>query len=319
MFLCRTAVAATTYTIAVWLVAASLSAKEARPPKWTRDALDAFFSDAREKLQGERPNYSQKATALDSDKASASPRASAGASTMEASSVLPWSQIITAETIETEIKRLSQSLGKSIGTPSKFKGGGYKDVRRDFSELAVLFAVVAEYDAPIRWKDTAAGMRELFARAAANAKVGTYETFREASLRKDDLAELVRGSRPQVPKASAAVPDWSKVSAREPLMQRLSIAQQERLQPWLADSATFRRNQADAAHEAQLVALIANVIHRAEYEYWDDETFADVARELQAAASDVSAAAQSDNFEQARRAFTRAATACANCHDGYRG
>ena len=59
-----------------------------------------------------------------------------------------------------------------------------------------------------------------------------------------------------------------------PLMQRLNIAHEERLTKWLADAATFRRNQSDVQHEAQIVALLADVIHREEYEYWDDETFA---------------------------------------------
>jgi hypothetical protein len=293
-----------------------LVAKEARPPKWPRDVLDAFFEDARDKLAGPRPDYASESSSL---KASVLQHAGSSADSTAPNITLSWSQLITAETLEAEIKRLSQSLHKSVATPSQFKGGGYKDACRDFSELAVLFAIAAQYDGPIRWKDTAAGLRELFARAAANAKVGTDETYREATARNDDLAELVRGSRPQVPKANAEVADWSKVSAREPLMQRLNIAQQERLNPWLADAATFRRNQADVSHEAQLTALLANVIHRGVYEYWDDETFAGLAQELQQAATDASAAATSDNYDQARRALTRAATACANCHDAYRG
>lgn len=291
-------------------------AKEARPPKWSRDVLDAFFDDAREKLDGPRPDY---ASDSGSSRASVLPHAGSTPEPSTSPATLPWSQIITAETLEAEVKRLSQSLNKSVATPSQFKGGGYKDARRDFSELAVLFAVVAQYDGPIRWKDTAPGLRELFARAAANAKVGTDETYREGTARKYDLTELVRGSRPQAPKAAAEVADWTQVSAREPLMQRLNIALQERLNPWLADAATFRRNQSDVSHEAELTALLANVIHRGEYEYWDDETFAGFAHELQQAAIDASGAATSDNFDQARHAITRAATACANCHDAYRG
>jgi hypothetical protein len=303
-------------TALAFVLAPPLVAKEARPPKWSRDVLDAFFEDAREKLAGPRPDY---ATEFSSSKASVLQHAGTSADSTVPNTTLPWSQIISAETLEAEIKRLSQSLHKSVATPSQFKGGGYKDARRDFSELSVLFAVVAQYDRPIRWKDAAAGLRELFALAASNAKVGTDETYREATAHKDDLAELVRGSRPQVPNAAAEVADWTKVSAREPLMQRLNIAQQERLNPWLADAATFRRNQGDVAHEAQLTALFANVIHRGEYEYWDDETFAGFAQELQQAAIDASAAATSDDYDRARRAVTRAATACANCHDGYRG
>jgi hypothetical protein len=292
-------------------------AKEARPPKWTRDVLDTFFTDAREKLIGDRPDYGAGSKSQDSTQASQLQHA--GDPPTNPAGSPPFSQLITPETLETEIKRLAQSLNTSVTSPSAFKGGGFKDARRDFSELAVLFAVTAQYDGDARWKDSAAGLRDAFARAAASAKVGNDVTYREAMARKQDLADLIRGSRPQVARTNADVHDWSQVAAREPLMQRLNIAHQQRLTKWLADEPTFRRNQRDVDHEAQVVALLADVIHRAAFEYWDDETFAAYANELQQAATDVRAAATSGNYEQGRAAITRATGACANCHDGYRG
>ena len=147
-----------------------------------------------------------------------------------------WSKLIAADTLESEVKRLNQSLATSVTTPSQFKGGGYKDARREFSELAVLFAVTAQYDGDARWKDAAAGIRELFSRAGFGCKAGTDESYREATACKQELADIVRGSRPQLPKAEAAVADWSKVAARPPLMQRMNIAHEERLTKWLADA-----------------------------------------------------------------------------------
>ena len=41
----------------------------------------------------------------------------------------------------------------------------------------MLFAVTAQYDGDARWKDIAAGLRDSFARAAANAKVGNDATY----------------------------------------------------------------------------------------------------------------------------------------------
>jgi hypothetical protein len=295
------------------LAAWPLFAKEARPPKWSRDVLDTFFDDAREKLEGERPDYGRRAETPGAGAASQRP------ADEHVDAALEWSRLISAEALETEIKRLAQSLDKSVTTPSGFKGGGFKAARRDLSELALLFAVTAEYEGDARWKDTAASLRDAFARAAANAKVGSDATYRESMARKQDLADLIRGGRPQVPKSNAAIDDWSKIAARPPLMQRLNIAHQERLTKWLADDATWRRHQTDAAYEAQIVALIAAVIHRQKYEYWDDETFAGYASDLQQAGSDVSAAAASNNYQQAREAIGRATNACANCHDGYRG
>jgi hypothetical protein len=289
-----------------------LVAKEARPPKWSRDVLDAFFEDARDKLAGPRPDYGASAEPKNSAQASSLQRAGGG-------SAFAWSKLITPDTLETEVKRLSQSVARTVTTPSQFKGGGYKDARRDFSELAVLFAVTAQYEGDARWKDAAAGMRDLFSRAGANCKVGSDQNFREATARKQDLADLIRGGRPQVPEAAAAIADWSHVAAREPLMQRMNIAHQERLTKWLADATSFHRNQSDVQHEAQIVAMLADAIHREAFEYWDDETFADFADDLRRAATDVAAATAADNYRQAREAISRATNACANCHDGYRG
>ncbi len=291
--------------------AAAVGGKEARPPKWSRDVLDTFFDDAREKLEGSRPDYG---TAARPERLAESNPAAAGGATADR-----WSTLITADALETEIKRLSQSVAGAVTSPGAFKDGGNKAARRDFSELAVLFAVTAQYDDDARWKDAAAGLREVFSRAATDAKVGSDESYQEAVARKQDLADLVRGGRPQLPKAEVNVADWSQVAVRAPLMQRLEIAHQERLTKWLADAASFRRNQNDVAHEAQLVALLADVIHRESFEYWDDETFVGHAGELRDAATDVSVAAAANNFDEARSAIGRATKACADCHDGYRG
>jgi hypothetical protein len=317
--------------VAVSVAAVAAVAKEARPPKWSPDVLDTFFDDARDKLEGSRPNYGaaaerkladepSEATASEATEGEATEgEATEGEATEGEATTTAWSKLMSADALETEIKRLNQSVVDTVTSPSAFKGGANKGARREFSELAVLFGVTAQYDGDARWKDAAAGLRVAFSRAAANAKLSSDESYREATARKQDLAELIRGGRPQLPKAEARVADWSQVASRAPLMQRLEIAHRERLTKWLADPAAFRRNQNDVEHEAQVVALLADVIHRESFEYWDDETFADYAGELRDAASDVSAAAAANDFDAARSAIGRATKACADCHDGYRG
>ena len=249
--------------------------KRARPPKWTADVRDAFFEDAREKLEGQRPNYGA---------GHQTPRENVVASARE--KVAPghaWSKLIDAETVETEIKRMAQAVSADVTTPSEFKGGKYQDCRRHFSVLAMLFAVAAEYDGNVRWQDVAAGLRDVFARAGYNCKVGTDATYREAMERKAELAEVVAGSRPQVPMADRMA-DWSHVADRPPLMQRMNIAHEERLTKWLASERQFPEHHDEVRHEAQLVAAIADVIGREGFEYWDDEQYAAYARELRQAA-----------------------------------
>jgi hypothetical protein len=286
--------------------------KRARPPKWSKEVLDVFFEDARTELVGTRSNYGEP-TAIGSTNSTPLPADAAGATPGSG-----WSKLIDAETIETEIKRLGQSIAKEVTTPTAFKGGAFEDCRRDFSVLAALFAIVAEYDGEVRWQDSAAGLRELFARAGRNCKVGNDSTFREAAQRKQDLSDLIAGSRPKLPAAEKAA-KWGEVADLAPLMQRLNAAHEERLTKWLANQREFEQHQVDVRHEAQLVAAIADVIGREGFDYWDEEDYGHHARELREAASDTAAAVELENYEQAQKAVSRATMACAACHELYRG
>jgi hypothetical protein len=288
--------------------------KRARPPKWSADVLDAFFEDARDKLVGERPDYKSRGTA---------PAIAGNVSTNDkqgdaSKTETAWAALIDAATIETEIKRIAQAIELDVTTPSEFKGGKYQDCRRHFSMLATLFGLAAEYGETVRWQDSAAGLRDLFSRAGRNCKVGTDQTFREATERKQDLADLIRGSRPQVPPAERTA-NWAQIADRPPLMQRLNIAHEERLTKWLASEREFSQHRGDVLHEAQLVAAIAEVIGREGFEYWDDEEYAAYARELKQAATDIAAATQQEDYERARAAGAEMTKSCANCHEGYRG
>jgi hypothetical protein len=286
--------------------------KRARPPKWSADVLDAFFEDAREKLEGQRPDYEAA-----SKVATTQPQQPVTAAAPAADGTAQWSKLIDAETIETEIKRLARMVAQDVTSPSEFKGGAYQACRRHFSVLATLFAIAAEYDGEVRWQDAAPALRDLFARAGYNCKVGTDQTYQEANQRKQDLADLVSGSRPSAAEAERAA-DWSQVTDRPPLMQRLNIAHEERLTKWLANEREFGRHTEEVRHEAQLIAAVADVIGREGFDYWDDEQYAEYARSLRQAATDVAAAVELENFQSAREAGNRMTKACADCHDGYR-
>jgi hypothetical protein len=290
------------------------SQKLARPPKWSPDVLDAFFPDARTKLVGERPNYEQPAVVARStdSKATASPTAG----TVPASGA-GWSKLIDAETIETEIKRVSQELTKDLTAPAQFKGGGYKDCRRDFSVLAAMFGVAGEFDGEVRWKDSAPLLRDVFARAGQNCKVGTDGSFQEAKQRKQDLADLISGNRP---KASDGEPkaNWSQVADRPPLMQRLNIAELDRLQKWLANKQEFTARSDEIKHESQIIAAIADIISREGFEFADDDTYVGYAHDLKQAATEMSDAADKRDYDAAHQAFGKASKSCADCHEGYR-
>jgi hypothetical protein len=231
--------------------------------------------------------------------------------------VFAWSNLISSDTLENEVKALQKEVSETVQTPAQFKGGGYKDGRRAFTELAVLFAIIAEYDGDVRWKQTATGLRDLVARAGFNCKVGTDGSFNEAKLRKDDLEKLVRGEPPQVERGDVAA-KWDKVANRPPLMQRLEKCQQQGVAVWTADAAEFRKNADKLEREAELMAALGEVIQREGFEYFDDETYVGYAKQMRDGAHRVAEAVKQKNYEQARQASGDIAKACSSCHEGYR-
>lgn len=112
--------------------------------------------------------------------------------------------------------------------------------------------------------------------------------------------------------------DWPQVADRPPLMQRLNIAQQDRLTKWLASKQEFSTHRDDVKHEAQLIATLAEIIARPGFEYADDDTYLGYAHDLKKNETEIAAAAESDNYDQARQALGNASKTCAACHEGYR-
>ena len=284
--------------------------RRARPPKFGKSIQDAFFRDAREKLVGPRP-----AAAIPGDSPAATTPTNAPRPTRSPAGP-GWSKWIAAEVVEDEIKAQQIKLAESVRNPTQFKAGDYRKARAQLSVLAVMFGIVAEYDGRIRWKHEAAAVRDVVSRAGFNCKVGTDGSYKEAKTRWEDLQTLVRGGSLQLPDPA---PDaaWSKMADRRQLMIRLKQAQRQGIAPLTANSREFERNADTLAHEAQMIAAIAEVISREGYEYADDETYLEYARAMKAQALSVRDAAKEQNYEQARQAAGELSKTCSNCHDVY--
>jgi cytochrome c556 len=101
-------------------------------------------------------------------------------------------------------------------------------------------------------------------------------------------------------------------------MKRLERAHEQGIAPLTADARQFERQAETLAHEAQMIAAIAEVISREGYEYADDETYLEYAKAMKTQALSVRDAAKAKNYEQARQAAGQLSKACSNCHEDYR-
>lgn len=270
-----------------------------------------FFPDVFARLEGERPANPNAAVV---QTPSGGAPADADVATNQS---YAWSKIISPASIEDEIKSIKLATDKNITTPQDFAGRGYKEVRRDFSVLAMLFAIINEYDADVRWKRDAAAARDIFARTASNAKAGNNNVYNESKKRKDELQDLLNGAA-LAEKAVAEENDWTTIADRSPLMQRLEAAQEKKLAAFTSSAASFSADSENAMREAEIIAAIAETLTREGMEDGEDETYAEFANLMKRSALDIVAAVKSNNADQARAATGEIAKACSDCHDNYR-
>ncbi len=120
------------------------------------------------------------------------------------------------------------------------------------------------------------------------------------------------------PSSSDVQAKWDKVANRPPLMQRFEMCQQQAVAVWTADQGEFRKNADKLAHEAEILAALAEVIQREGFEFFDDETYLGFARQMRDGAKAVATAAKDKNYEQARKAAGDISKACSSCHESYR-
>lgn len=274
-------------------------------PKWSAPDRAAFFENAADHL-GELPSAT--VTAPVAPNTSASPAPTGG---------VAWSKLVSAAELEREVEALAKLVDTAVKSPNEFKGGGFKSARRDFTTLAALFGVIAEYDGEVRWKPEGAALRDAFGRAGKNCKVGTDGTYAEAKRRADELAALIRGDVPQLESAAAEFA-WNETADRAPLMERLEIARTERLKPWTGGQGEFAAHQAEVAHEAAIAAALSEIIKHAGYDYAEDDGYRQYVNELQSSALAARDAAEQKDFARAQTAVGALGNSCDNCHGDYR-
>lgn len=284
----------------------------ARPPQlpWNRLVTDAFFEDAFTTLEGPRPDFSQRSVSTPGQQPG-------GAAADATASGFAWSELVSGETLVDEIKDRASGLVTAIATPGAFKGGGYRDCRTEFTAIATMFGVIADYDGDVRWKAEAPAARDLFARAGFNCKAGSDQTYNEAKARADDMNAMIQGSRlDREPTAEGEVA-WSEVAARSPLMVRLEMADTS-LSELTSSAAAFRADAEVVLHEAEIVSVLTRVLQQPELDDYDDETYREYAAEMGAAAAAVRAAVLESRYDEATAAVGRLKKSCDTCHGDYR-
>jgi cytochrome c556 len=299
--------------LSVLLIAANVSAQERRAPvpKFSPEQLRGiFFDNLSDGLRGERPSLSSLRDA------GATPRTTATLTPdLAVAPDDPWSQWIGPAAIEDEVKRMKLHFDSIVTTPSAFSGGGYQEARIDLTVLATLFAVISEHRGDVRWKQHAVPARELVARTAFNCKTGSRDVFREAKSRKADLQDLLSGSGLTTAESEAAT-DWSQIADREPLME-YAESLIESLAGATNDAGAIKREPELISRNAELIAMLGEVLSQPGMDDADDEDYAKLSKALSGSAKELALAIERSDVKEIQTAVGNIRKRCDACHEQY--
>ena len=227
-----------------------------------------------------------------------------------------WSGLVSASTIEDEVKTIQSRLAMEVTTPVKFKSE-YSKAHQSFSMLSMLFGIIREYDSDVRWKRFANEAQISFERAAANSRVGTIQAFESCKRRKGDLEEMVRGGNFNASEKAPEELDWSAVVDRSPIMKRLQESK-ELLKQMSANEKEFSDGTEKIFHESELVAAMGYALMKENMTDADDDGYLDLSKAMIEAASQTKAAVLNNDYDAASTAINLIDQSCNNCHDEWK-
>lgn len=313
----KTLLGARTFALATMtlMTAAALWAADTRrapPPKFDSSTVnDIFFPDARKVLGPGGPPVPGQPVA--GPGAPAGPGGPSAPSDDGATDGNKWSSLVSAESLEGEIKSQPGQIDAALKA-----GDPRKAVRMVMTSIAAIYGVIYRYDTDVRWKADSHGLRDSFARAGNNLKAWTDSQKKEVAKLKTDLSDLIQGNTPAVtPKFDGEAP-WNEIADRPPLMHRLEQGQGERMNVWSKDAATLKANAEGFVREAELIAMIGKIIQDKSYEFADDATYIGFAKDLESQARAAVDAAKKGDAAAAGSAVSKMQKACDDCHGGYR-
>ena len=290
--------------------------RRAPAPKFSKaDTEGIFYENLTDAIRGQRPSLSalRGASAVQVANVPATSQPSAGG---DSGGGGKWSKLVSAVSLEDEVKRVKLHYDSIITTPAAFNGGGYQDARLDLSILAVMFGVIHEYGGEVRWKKQAATARDVIARTAFNCKAGSTQVYNEAKLRRDDLQDLISGGGLSK-KASEEDNDWSMIVDRSPMME-YGVYLRDSLKTMTSNEGSFKSNVDQVKREAELLALLGQVFIQEGMDDYDDEDYAGFSNELTKHSVSVVEAVDRGDYDAVRKGVGAAAQACDDCHDTYR-
>lgn len=232
-----------------------------------------------------------------------------------------WSKLAPAATLEKEIDRIVTQSAESLASDSVFTARGYKKIKDNHSLAAAWLHVLSDFDGPSKMKAEAAAVRDLaslapLTLAADESKKPDMAMYTQAKGAQDALAKLAKGEKTGAPAGKAR--PWREVAIYTSVMKRMEAAQDQRIRVWTGNAEELGKNTDEVVHEAELLAVLCQIILDKGFDNAGDDTYQGWAKKLQQDCVELVAATKAKEADKAKALAGDIAKQCAACHEAYR-
>jgi hypothetical protein len=306
--------------------------------KWFGNVpMDAFFDNAYEVASNQDPVGGVAATVADAGGAnepamtpdaaegsetSASPTtdspkpATETASAPAAGGEDSWGTLITAATIDEEVKSIRNFLNENVHSVGTFNSSMLM-IPPKAAALGAVAEIVMEHPEAVPWKDDAKYVRDLAKKMNSSALQRGAKDQKRIEELYDAVDATLSRSKPAGLEEPPESDSFAEVAEMRLLMMRMEEAE-KRLKTEAGNESTMNEKKAMVAHEASMLAVMAKIVAMPGYGYGDDAKFTGYAKEVLKASQDAKTAAESGDFAAYESALTRVSTTCSNCHSDFK-
>jgi hypothetical protein len=227
-----------------------------------------------------------------------------------------WATLITAATIDEEVKSIRNFLNENVHSVGTFNSSMLM-IPPKAAALGAVAVIVMEHPESVPWKDDAKYVRDL----AKKMNSSVLQRGAKDQKRIEELYDAVDATLSRSKPADLEEPpesdSFAEVAEMRLLMMRMEEAE-KRLKTEAGNESTMGEKKAMVAHEASMMAVMAKIVSMPAYGYGDDPKFTGYANEVLKASQDIKTAAESGDFAGYESALTRVSTTCSNCHSDYK-
>jgi len=229
---------------------------------------------------------------------------------------LAWSELISAQVLDDEVKSVRNFLQENVTSVGNFNSSMLMIPPRA-ATLAALAELARMEPDGISWAEDAGYVRDLAGQInEAPLQRGAKDQRRVMGLY-ESVSDILNRSTPAGLEEPSAEVTFSDVAEMQLLMKRIESAE-TLMRTEIGSEDSLREKAEFLVHESSVLGTLTRIISMEGYGYGDDEEFVGYAQQIVNASGQLKDAAATGNFGGYEQAMSAISTACQSCHSVYK-